>query len=62
MLNEALDVMLAVGEDDLKEADAVDAERAKRGEPPKRETTTNRVLAVREFAASLGAIDDKARQ
>jgi hypothetical protein len=61
-LNEALRVMLMVGEDDLEEADPVDAARARRGEPPKREATTKRVLALREFAASLGAIDEEARQ
>jgi len=50
---EALDVRLLVAEDDLKEADTVDAERAKRGEPPKRQQTVERVEAVREFAATV---------
>jgi hypothetical protein len=59
-LNEALEVMLMVGEDELKEADAVDATRARQSEPPKREATTRRVLALREFAASIAAIDEEA--
>lgn len=52
-MSEALDVRLLVAEDDLEEADLVDAERAEQGEPPEREATTNRVLALREFAASV---------
>jgi hypothetical protein len=50
---EALDVRLLVAEDDVKEADTVDAERAKRGEPPKRQQTVKRAEAVREFAAAV---------
>ncbi|HTU79658.1 MAG TPA: hypothetical protein VMF09_12945 [Solirubrobacteraceae bacterium] len=50
---EALEVRLLVAEDDLKEADAVDAERKERGEPPKRQRTVERVEAVREFAAAV---------
>jgi hypothetical protein len=50
---EALDVRLLVAEDDLKEADAVDVERAQRGEPPKRQRTIERADAVREFAAAV---------
>lgn len=52
-VSEALDVRLLVAEDDLEEADAVDAERAEQGKPPMREATTSRVLALREFAASV---------
>jgi hypothetical protein len=52
-VGEALDARLPVAADDLEEADAVDAERAAQGKPPKRETTTNRVVALREFAASV---------
>lgn len=52
-VREALDVRLPVAEDDLEEADAVDAERAEQSEPPMREATTSRVLALREFAASI---------
>jgi hypothetical protein len=52
-LTKALEVVLLVADDDLKEADAVDAERAKRGEPPKRDATTKRVLALREFASAV---------
>jgi hypothetical protein len=51
--SEALDVRLLVAEDDLEEADLVDAERAEHGEPSKREATTGRVVALREFAASV---------
>ena len=54
-LMEALDVLLLDADADMEEADAVDAERAKRGEPPKREATTRRVLALREFVASVEA-------
>lgn len=50
---EALDIRLLVAKDDLKEADAVDAERAQRGEPPKRQQTVERAEAVREFAAAV---------
>jgi hypothetical protein len=50
---EALDVRLLVAEDDVKEADTVDAERAKRGEPPKRQQTVKRAEAVREFATAV---------
>lgn len=52
-VSEALDVRLPVAEDDLEEADVVDAERAEQGKPPMREATTSRVLALREFAASV---------
>lgn len=55
---EALHVRLLVAEDDLKEADVVDVERAERGEPPKRRQTAERVEAVRDFAA---AVKDLAR-
>lgn len=50
---EALDVRRLVAEDDLKEADAVDTERAERGEPPKRHQTIERAEAVREFSAAV---------
>jgi hypothetical protein len=49
---EALDVVLLVA-DAVEEADAVDAERAKRDEAPKRKATTRRVLALREFASTI---------
>lgn len=52
-VSEALDVRLLVGEDDLNEAGAVDGERAQQGVPPKREATTKRVFALREFAAAV---------
>ena len=52
---EAFDVALLVADADMEEADAVDAARAKRGEAPKREATTRRVLALREFASAAKA-------
>jgi hypothetical protein len=48
---EALAVALATGEDDLAEAEAVDADRARRGFPPKRGVTIERARTLREFAA-----------
>jgi hypothetical protein len=42
-LMEALDVVLLVADADTEEADAVDAERAKRDEAPKRKATTGSV-------------------
>lgn len=53
-LLDALEVMLLVGEDDLDDAAAVDAERARRGEPARSEATAERVSAVRCFADSIG--------
>jgi len=50
---EALDVVPLVADADMEEADAVDAERAKRDEAPKRKATTRRVLALREFASTV---------
>lgn len=52
-LSEALDAVLPVAEDDLGEVEAVDAERAKREQPPVREETTRRVLALQEFACEV---------
>src|SRR5208282_4791468 len=54
-LTAALDVALLVGGEELAEAEQVDAERAKRGEPSKREATARRVLALREFVAAVEA-------
>lgn len=54
-LNEALDKLLNLAEDDLKEIDTVDAERAEQGEPPVREQTIERVRLMREFAAQVKA-------
>jgi len=54
-LTAALDVALLVGDEELAEAEQVDAERAKRGEPSKRETTARRVLALQEFVAAVEA-------
>jgi hypothetical protein len=45
-LPEALEVRLLVATDDFEEADTVDAERAKRGEPAKREATEGRMVAL----------------
>jgi hypothetical protein len=49
----ALEAVLLFAEADMNELDAVEAERAKRGEPSTREDTTRRVLALREFAAAI---------
>jgi len=61
-LTAALDVALLVGDEELAEAERVDAERAQRGEPSKRDTTTRRVLALREFAAAVQAQADQLRE
>lgn len=52
---DALRMEMIVGDADLEEATAVDVERARRGELPKREATTQRVLALREFVAAVEA-------
>lgn len=52
-LTQAFEVRLLVASDDLEEAAAVDAERAKRGEPSAGEVTERRVAALREFAAAV---------
>lgn len=54
-LNEALDKLLNLAEDDLKEIDTVDAERAEQGESPVREQTIKRVRLIREFTAQVKA-------
>jgi hypothetical protein len=54
-LTDALQIALLAGNDDLEEAEAIDAQRARRAEPPKREATTRRVLALREFVAAVEA-------
>jgi hypothetical protein len=53
-LLDALEVMLLVGIDDLDDAAAVDAERVRRGEPPRSQATADRVSALRHFAGSIG--------
>jgi hypothetical protein len=52
---DALRVAMLVSDADLEEAERVDAERAKRDEPSKRETTIRHVHALREFVASVEA-------
>jgi hypothetical protein len=54
-LMSALNIALIYGEEDLKGADTVDAERAKRGLPPKREQTIRHLRALRELAAAVQA-------
>jgi hypothetical protein len=54
-LLDALGVEMIVAEDDKREAVTLDAQRAARGEPPQREATARRVLALRELAASVEA-------
>lgn len=58
-VGEALDVRLLIASDDLKEADKVDAERAEQGDPPKRDATTTRVHALREFATAVKDLIDR---
>lgn len=58
-LSEALRVAMIVGDADLEEAEAVDAERATRSDTPEREATTRRVLALREFVAFVEARADE---
>jgi hypothetical protein len=58
-VTEALGVRLQVGADDLKEAGAVDVERAADGEPSKREATIRRVHTLREFAAAVKDLMDR---
>jgi len=57
-LTGALQIALLAGNDDLEGAEATDAQQARRGEPPKREARTRRVLALREFVAAVGAQAD----
>jgi hypothetical protein len=54
-LMKALELALLIGSQDLEEADLVDAERAGRGEAPRREVTTVRVLMLREFVSEVEA-------
>ncbi|MGH2903261.1 MAG: hypothetical protein ACRDK7_06725 [Solirubrobacteraceae bacterium] len=49
----ALETALLTAENDINELDTVEAERAKRGEPPARKATTRRVLALRAFATTV---------
>ncbi len=52
---EALWSALNYGDDDLREGMLVEAERAEAGEPPRDETLTERVLALRAWAAAIEA-------
>lgn len=56
---DALENEISASGDRVKEAAAVDAERAERGEPPKREATIQRARALREFAAMVQAQADR---
>lgn len=56
---EALDNEIGAVKDRVKEAAAVDAERAERGEPPKREATIQRARALRKFTAKVQARVDR---
>ncbi len=49
----ALDAAVMFGDEELAEADVVDAERAERGQPSKREATIERARALREFTAAV---------
>jgi len=52
-LMSALEIALIVGGDDVEEAGKVDAQRAERGQAPKRDVTLVRVLALREFISTV---------
>ncbi|HEY4896051.1 MAG TPA: hypothetical protein VII01_08170 [Solirubrobacteraceae bacterium] len=54
-LTTAFEVALLVAAQDLEEADAVDAERAKRGEAPKRDATAVCALVLRQFVSAVEA-------
>ncbi len=54
-LSRALEVALQIAVQDLEEAHLVDDERARRGEPPGRNATTRRVLALRKLASAVAA-------
>ena len=56
-LLDALEVMLLIREDDLCDDAPVDAERARRGEPPRFGAAADRVSALRHFADSIGVGD-----
>lgn len=54
----ALKTELSMVDGQLRESAQIDAERAARGEPPQRETTAQRMIALREFVAVVeGRID-----
>lgn len=52
-LIDALEMALLLTDVDLEQIEAVDAARAARHEPPAREATITRVLALREFATTV---------
>ncbi len=54
-LTSALELALLTANQDLEEADVVDAERAKRGEPSRRDATTTRVLILRDYVSAVKA-------
>jgi hypothetical protein len=54
-LTNALEAALLIATQDLAEADAVDAERAQRGEPSRREATRARALMLRDFVSAVEA-------
>jgi len=58
-ITRALETALLLADADMKDLDAIETKRARRGEPSRREDTTRRVFALREFAA---AVKDLARQ
>ncbi len=50
---DALENEISASRDRVREAAAVDAARAERGEPPKREETIQRARALRQFVATV---------
>lgn len=53
VVTRALETALLLADADMKDLDAVEAERARRGEPSRREGTTQRVSALCEFAVAV---------
>lgn len=52
----ALETALLLADADMKDLDAIETKRARRGEPSRREDTTRRVFALRGFATAVNAL------
>lgn len=52
-LRDALERFLPLAQTELEEVGVNEARRARRGEPPRREAVTKRVLALREFMLAV---------
>jgi hypothetical protein len=53
VVTRALETALLLADADMKDLDAVEVERARRGEPSRREATTQRVSAISGFAVAV---------